>query len=284
MLTSRNSSPPLLSLLLVLWVGAFLGTSSLAQQNNSWDDDFKKTEAPGGRTFNSTCAGCHGLDGRGSDKGVNIAGNDKVRHLSDAQVSEIISNGVPGTGMPAFHNLTARQVASLVSYLRILQGKLAARTLPGDANRGKEIFVGKGECSTCHTILGEGGFLGPDLSAYGSAMSAKTIRDEIVRPERIVPAGYRTAVVTTNDGDRLEGVIRNEDNFSVQLQTKDGSFHFFQKSDLRAVEPLGHSLMPTDYRQRLSPDELNDLVSYLMKGGPAPGDARTSHKTGDPAQ
>jgi cytochrome c oxidase cbb3-type subunit 3 len=284
MLTSRNSSPPLLSLLLVLWVGAFLGSSSPAQQNDSWDDDFKKTDAPGGRTFNSTCAGCHGLDGRGSDKGIDIAGNAKVQHLSDAQVSEIISNGVPGAGMPAFHNLTARQIASLVSYLRILQGKLAARTLPGDTTHGKEIFFGKGECSACHTILGEGGFLGPDLSAYGSAMSAKAIRDEIVKPDRIEAAGYRSAVLTTRAGDRMEGVIRNEDNFSVQLQTKDGSFHFLQKSDLRTVEPLGHSLMPTDYRQKLTPDELNDLVSYLMKASPASGEARTSHKTGDPAQ
>jgi cytochrome c oxidase cbb3-type subunit 3 len=279
MLTSRNSSPKLLWLSLLLCLSAF---PSLAQQNDSWDDDFKKTASPGRSAFNSTCAGCHGLDGRGSDKGINIAGNAKVQHLSDAQVSEIISNGVPGTGMPAFHNLTAKQVASLVSYLRILQGRLAARTLPGDATRGKEIFVGKGECSTCHTILGEGGFLGPDLSAYGSTMSAKTIRDEIVKSDRIEAAGYRSAVLTTRDGDRLEGVIRNEDNFSVQLQTKDGSFHFFQKSDLRTVEPLGHSLMPTDYLQRLTPDELNDLVSYVMNG--SPGQAQTSHKKEDSTQ
>ena len=279
MLTSRNSSPKLLWLSLLLCLSAF---PSLAQQNDSWDDDFKKTASPGRSAFNSTCAGCHGLDGRGSDKGINIAGNAKVQHLSDPQVSEIISNGVPGTGMPAFHNLTAKQVASLVSYLRILQGKLAARTLPGDATRGKEIFVGRGECSTCHTILGEGGFLGPDLSAYGSTMSAKTIRDEIVKSDRIEAAGYRSAVLTTRDGDRLEGVIRNEDNFSVQLQTKDGSFHFFQKSDLRTVEPLGHSLMPTDYLQRLTPDELNDLVSYVMNG--SPGQAQTSHKKEDSTQ
>lgn len=282
MLTSRNSSPKLLWLSLLLCLGALLHSPALAQQNDSWDDDFKKAASPGRSAFNSTCAGCHGLDGRGSDKGINIAGNAKVQHLSDAQVSEIISNGVPGTGMPAFHSLTAKQIASLVSYLRILQGKLAARTLPGDATRGKEIFFGKGECSTCHTILGEGGFLGPDLSAYGSATSAKAIRDEIVKPDRIEAAGYRSAVLTTRDGDRHEGVIRNEDNFSVQLQTKDGSFHFFQKSDLRTVEPLGHSLMPTDYLQRLTPDELNDLVSYVMNG--SPGQARTSHKTGDSTQ
>jgi cytochrome c oxidase cbb3-type subunit III len=267
---------------LVLCVGVFLRSSSHAQQNDSWDDDFKKTAAPGERTFNSTCAGCHGLDGHGGDKGPNIAGNAKVRHFSDTQVSSIISNGIPGTGMPAFHNLSARQIGSLVGYLRILQGKLDAGTSPGDARRGKEIFVGKGECSSCHMMSGEGGFLGPDLSAYGPSTSAKAIRDEIVKPNRIAAPGHRPALLTTRDGSRLEGVIRNEDNFSVQFQTKDGTFHFFQKSDLLTVEPTGQSLMPTNYGQRLSADEVNDLVQYLMNGGAA--SSRPPQTTEDPTQ
>lgn len=283
MLSSRNSSHSLLVLSLLLWAAAFHASSSFAQQDDV-DGDFEKAAVPGVRTFNSTCAGCHGLDGRGSDKGANIAGSDKVRHLSDAQVSAIISNGIAGTGMPAFHHLSARQIGPLVGYLRILQGKLDARKPPGDAMHGKEIFFGKGECSACHMISGEGGFLGPDLSAYGSTMSAKAIRDQIVRPVRNVPAGYRSAALTTRDGDRLEGIIRNEDNFSVQLQTKDGGFHFFEKSELRNLEPLSESLMPTNYGERLTPDELNDLVSYLMNGGPTPGKQRNSHKPEDPEQ
>jgi cytochrome c oxidase cbb3-type subunit III len=283
MLSNRNSSRRLLGLSLLLWAGIFHVSPSLSQQDDT-DGDFKKTAAPGARIFNSTCGGCHGLDGRGTDKGVNIAGSAKVLGLSDGQVSGIISNGVPGTGMPAFHNLSAGQVGSLVRYLRVLQGRLNARTLPGNAMRGKEIFFGIGECSACHTISGEGGFLGPDLSAYGSAMSVTAIRDEIVRSERNAPDGYRSAVLTTRDGDRLEGVIRNEDNFSVQFQSKDGRFHFFEKSDLRTVEPLNQSLMPTNYRQRLSADELNDLVSYLMNGGAASGKARPDHKPEDAGQ
>jgi cytochrome c oxidase cbb3-type subunit III len=283
MLLSRNASRQFLWLSLLLWVAAFHVSPVLAQQDDAWDDDFKKAASPGRSAFNSTCAGCHGLDGRGGDKGVNIAGSVKVQHLSDAQVSEIISNGVPGTGMPAFHSLSARQIGALVSYVRILQGKVEARTLPGDATRGKEIFFGKAECSTCHMVSGDGGFLGPDVSAYGSAMSAKVIRDEIVKSARIEAAGYRSAMLSTRGGDHLEGVIRNEDNFSIQLQTKDGSFHFFQKSDLQSVQPLGQSLMPTNYGQKLTPDELKDLVSYLMNGATA-AQARTSHRPEDSTQ
>ena len=263
---SFRISSLLIAVSLLLWIG----TSSLCYaQDDPTEDDFKTGPSPGQVLFSSTCAGCHGLDGRGSEKGPNIAGNARLQHLPDDRISSIISNGVPGTGMPAFRSLTPKQVATLVAHIRVLQGKLAGRAIPGDAERGKKIFAGKGQCSTCHTISGEGGFIGPDLSAYGSALSAEAILKAILNPVRIAPPGYKSAAVTTADGTRVEGIVRNEDNFSVQLQQTDGSFHFFQKSDVRSVEYLDRSLMPTNYKEQLSASELNDLASYLMSAGPA---------------
>jgi cytochrome c oxidase cbb3-type subunit 3 len=61
------------------------------------------------------------------------------------------------------------------------------------------------------------------------------------------------------------GRIRNEDNFSLQLQTEDGTFHFITKSDLEGLEYNSQPLMPSDYGSTLTTSELNDVVSYLMK-------------------
>ena len=265
---------------LVLVLSVFSISILQARQNISSDRDSETASAAGRTTFNSSCAGCHGLDGTGSDKAVNISGSAGARQLSDAQLSGIISNGIPGTGMPAFRSLNARQVLAIVDYLRSLQGKAEGRTLPGDPKRGKEIFFGKGDCSACHSISGRGGFLGPDLTEHGATSSADAIRDEIVRAPRVPPMGYRTAVLTTESGERLEGLVRNEDNFSVQLQTKDGSFHFFKKTDLRSFDPQDGSLMPADYRSRLSDGELNDLASYLMTT-PSPNKAEPPRKKVD---
>ena len=278
MLPIRKSLFPLLGLCLLLW--ALNVHFSFGQQNSS-SDHSKDTVELGRATYGSACAGCHGLDGSGSDKAVDISGSAKVRSFSDSQLSEIISNGIPGTGMPAFHNLSERQNRAVVAYLRSLQGKMVTPTLPGDARRGKGIFFGKAECSSCHTISGEGGFLGPDLSGYGSTASAKEIRDEIIRSRRIPPQGYRPAVLVTSNGDRLEGMIRNEDNFSVQFQTKDGSFRSFQKSELRNLDRLETSLMPTNYGERLSPTELDDLVSFLVTAAPDASKAGTPRKKED---
>lgn len=226
--------------------------------------------------FSTTCAGCHGLDGRGSERAPSITSSPRIQRLSDKELSKIISNGVSGTGMPAFHSLSTTEVQSLVSYIRALQGKTDSRAVPGDAAKGKEVFFGKGECSSCHSVAGQGGFLGPDLTAYGAVSSAKQIQDAILNSNRIVPSGYKSAVAVTRDGSTIEGVVRNEDNFSVQLQTRDGAFHFFQKSDLQKFEYSKQSLMPSNYSQRLTQDELNDLVSFLM--GTTSHDKVTSKK------
>jgi putative heme-binding domain-containing protein len=270
----RNSTRLLLAAFL-LAAGIVIST---AHAQDSWEDDFKKNPPPGKGTFDSTCAGCHGLDGRGSEKAPNIASSAKIQHLADAQLADIVKNGVPGTGMPASRSLTAAQVRSLVSYLRILQGKGAARALPGNASRGKTIFSGKGECSNCHAFSGAGGFLGPDLTAYGSQMPLQEILKALTNPARIVPNGFKAAAVTTRDGNHVEGLVRNEDNFSVQLQSQDGSFHFYQKADLQSFEYLTQSsmLMPRDYGTRLTHDELNDLISYLMSAAAPPTSGRNS--------
>ena len=37
------------------------------------------------------------------------------------------------------------------------------------------------------------------------------------------------------------------------------------KSDLEGLEYNSQALMPSDYSSTLNPDELNDVVSYLMR-------------------
>lgn len=264
-----------IELLLVL---AIYSLSVASAQQKLSTRGSRGSSGAGRSLFNSSCAPCHGLDGRGSDKAVNISGSERVRKLSDAQLSSIVSNGVPDTGMPAFHTLTATQVRAIVAYLRSLQGKSDVRALPGDPSHGKEIFFGKAGCSSCHAISGQGGFLGPDLTEHGDISSVEAIREEIINVPRTPAMGYRRAAVTAANGDRMEGIVRNEDNFSLQLQTKDGTFHFLNKSELQNFERLDGSLMPADYRDRLSESELNDLASFLLTIPRSNKDAARSQK------
>jgi cytochrome c oxidase cbb3-type subunit 3 len=223
----------------------------------------------GQRIFATSCAACHGLDARGGERGPDIATKIEVQQLSDDALLHLIQDGVAGTGMPAFRALGTAQIRAVVSHLRSLQGQATATQLPGDPERGKELFFGgaparKPGCSKCHMANGEGGFIGPDLSSYAGARSADEIRSMITDPDKNLDPRKRPVVVTTVNGKKQTGLVRNEDNFSMQLQAPDGTFHLFAKAKLRSIEYQARSLMPADYGTRLSRQELDDLVSYVM--------------------
>lgn len=213
--------------------------------------------------FAASCAGCHGLDGMGGERAPNIVTNPQVQKLSETEIASIVSRGVPGTGMPPFQRLGKPAISSVVAYLRDLQGKGQARPLPGDPKRGETIFFGTAQCSTCHMASGRGGFIAPDLSNYAGTHTVEQTKLAITTPaQRNSPKNLVS--ILTADGSRYEGVVRNEDNFSLQLQSLDGTFHFFSKAEMKAIERTPGSIMPSDYGSKLSETELNDLVSYLL--------------------
>lgn len=193
-----------------------------------------------------------------------------MQRLSDGQISHIIENGVPGTGMPAFHSLPSTQIRAVVVYLRSLQGKNKPAALPGNPEQGKTLFFGKAGCSQCHIITGEGGFIASDLSEYARIHDITQIRSAILDPASL-DRQVRVVTVTLHSGEKYTGRVRNEDNFSLQLQSLDGNFYFLSKSDIDKTRLDSQPLMPSDYGSRLNPHELNDLISYLMKAGGANG-------------
>ena len=219
----------------------------------------------GRRAFESVCASCHGLDGRGGERGPNIATGAEVQQLSDEKIQLILQTGNPAAGMPAFKSLGKMKITAVVNYLRILQGESTVAYLPGDVQRGKSLFFGKASCGNCHMINGAGGFLGADLSSYGMKVSVGEIRSAITDPHKDLDPRLRAVHVTTRQGQQFKGMARNEDNFSLQLQSVDGTFHLFAKSDIEHLEYQQESLMPANYGSVLTRQELNDLVSYLLR-------------------
>ena len=123
---------------------------------------------------------------------------------------------------------------------------------------------------------GKGGFIASDLSYSDSTTSADRLRQVILDPVNSLPAQKKAVTVTTTAGQKYTGALRAQDNFSISIQTMDGAFHYFPNSQLASLDIGTRSLMPHDYRSRLSDAEVNDLVSYLIRIGsqsPKPEDA-----------
>ena len=224
----------------------------------------ERSIADGRQVFENRCAGCHGIDGRGGERAPDIATTAKTQRRSDSTLAQIISNGIPAAGMPSFSTMDASTSRALVRYLRFLQGKTGSAALPGNPQNGKAIFFGRARCSECHLAAGAGGFIASDLSSYGRSRPIEEIRDAIVKPNQPSNAPRGTVTIATRAGQNLTGVLRNEDNFSLQLQSLDGIFHLLIKSDIASINRDPNSLMPANYGSTLSASEQNDLVSFLM--------------------
>jgi cytochrome c oxidase cbb3-type subunit 3 len=237
---------------LVLAAGALL-----AQRNYSPGD-----VEDGERLFLANCSACHGPEGD-AVPGVDLGHGKFRRASSDEDLIKIILKGIDGTGMPP-SNFTNFQAGTVVAFLRDMAESTGRGALPrGDAAQGKTIFEGKGGCTACHRVKGNGARLGPELTDIGVLRRAVELERSIVDPDAEVLPQNRFFRVVTQDGKTVTGRLLNQDAFSVQLFDPQERLLSFSKSDLKEYAFVVKSAMPS-YQGKLSPKELADLVSYLV--------------------
>lgn len=232
-------------------------------------------------TYESVCASCHGLDARGGERGPDVVSRPEVVRKTDAELTETLNNGRTAAGMPAFSSFGPARLSALVAYLRLLQGRGRGASLPVDPTRGKALFFGKAECAECHMVSGQAGFFAQDITSYAARLDAEEVRAKIVNPDKDLDPRRGMVNVTLQDSTALSGVARNEDNFSLQLQTLDGVFHLLNKSDIQTQTYAERSAMPPDYGSMLSPAELNDVVSYLLDASRPENTRKTENNSED---
>lgn len=247
---------------LALTTGAFAQATTEATTNPLAGN--QQAIDAGKNIYRGRCAVCHGIDAKGY-RGSDLTTGDWIHGGSDPQIFRTVARGITGTEMPGNGNMSEDEIWMVVAYLRTLSNPGGAPTERGDATRGEQLYhaKNKGNCGQCHMIDGRGGRLGPNLSRIGAARSVAALEREIRRPGEVIPVGFETLTVVTADGRRIRGVRKNEDTFSVQLMTANEELRSFFKRDLKEVVPEEQSLMPAYGPERLSDDELADLVRYL---------------------
>ena len=232
-------------------------------------------------TFESVCAACHGLDGRGSERGPDIVSHRESVSKADADLLSVLKEGRTSKGMPAFGALGEEQLRALVGYLRELQGAGKPKSASGDPARGRELFFGKARCSDCHMVAGQGGFFAAELTGFAAKKGSDELRNAILWPEKGRDPRKGPVTVKLADATVLTGMPRNEDNFSLQLQTPDGSFHLLKKADIVALTRSGHSALCVNHGRTLSASDLDDVMSFLVRAAGSENGMKSSSNPDD---
>jgi putative heme-binding domain-containing protein len=234
----------------------------------------------GREIYNKSCTVCHGLDGGAGEIGPALGLEGRRYSLqSPSQIFGAIKNGIPATGMPPTPHLSDEEVWKVTAYIQALRGTAIDAPAQGNVALGEQIFWGKGECGACHMIRGKGGIVGPELTTIADIRKTASIVDALTNPLYRVqgdggaiprklepPNTYQAVRVTTPDGKVIRGVLKNEDSVSLQvLGIEDNRLHLLERARVKDVSYERTSLMPRDYKSRLTPQEFQDLLAFLTR-------------------
>jgi len=142
-----------------------------------------------------------------------------------------------------------------------------ALKLPGDRTAGAAVF--KKACATCHRLGNEGIEVGPNLAAINDK-SPEALLIAILDPNRALETRYANFSIATVDGRVLNGLIASETATAVTLRRQEGKEDIVLRSQIEEMTASGQSLMPEGVEKDLKPQDLADLIAFLVATGPAP--------------
>jgi putative heme-binding domain-containing protein len=179
----------------------------------------------------------------------------QILGLNDAKLSERLGE-VWGTIRP-----TAAAKSELLAKYKGLLGEESAPAL--NPARGRAVF--NKVCLQCHRLFGAGGDVGPELTGSDRA-SADYILENVLDPSSAVGRDYRLANVMTTDGRLVSGVLKEQNDASIVVQTVNEKV-VLPREDIEEMKLADTSMMPEGLLEGLTPQEVRDLFGYLAAPG-----------------
>ena len=114
---------------------------------------------------------------------------------------------------------------------------------------------------------GQGGNIGPNLSALGTAQPIDFIIGAILDPNKEVKEGYSSIEVTTKEGEVFQGYKVRFDGKELVLHDVLQNREVRIRADTIQEQVDRGSIMPIGLVDHLSREEFRDLVRYLSELG-----------------
>jgi putative heme-binding domain-containing protein len=143
---------------------------------------------------------------------------------------------------------------------RRLRGLVENRNLPPpNAARGRQLF--SQSCGQCHTLFGEGGKVGPDLTGSNRS-DLDYLLHNILDPSAEVPNQYRPTIFDLKDDRTIVGIVALEDADTISVVTPNETVRI-RRNEVARQNLSELSMMPDGLLTQLSDDQVRDLIAYL---------------------
>ena len=148
----------------------------------------------------------------------------------------------------------------------------------GDPLAGERVF--RNLCAQCHTIHGQGGHVGPDLTGNGRG-SFDQLVSSVFDPSLVIGPGYQTVTVVTTDGRNLTGLVTEDSPQRVVLRMAGEGEEAVPRNHIKYTRVSKLSMMP-EGMEGLDKKDLADLFAFLSLDKP-PTDPTARPIPGAPA-
>ncbi len=214
--------------------------------------------------FKQNCAACHGENARGGE-GPNLVRSTLVLHDERGQdIGQVIRNGRPDAGMPAFPGLNQTEIYDIAEYIHLQVENAANRGLynslyanqhsqtSGDPKQGQKFF--EANCGSCHSASG-------DLAKIGSKYpQAASMEARFIWPASREPV---KAVVKTRSGETVTGSIVKLDDFDVALRDANGEYHEWPREQVE-IETDNKLRAHRALLSKYTDTDIHNLTAYLL--------------------
>ena len=144
---------------------------------------------------------------------------------------------------------------------RTLDAYRQALSDPADNSHGRVLF--EANCAQCHRAGGLGYAVGPDLATVAQS-GAEKILVNVLDPNREVNPQYTYYIVETTDGETHTGLLAAETAANVTLLRAHGETDTIPRANIAHITSSALSLMPEDWEYTLTPQDLADIIAWLM--------------------
>lgn len=158
-------------------------------------------------------------------------------------------------------------VAEKRSLIEQYKAELSAATLAkANLSAGRASF--QKTCANCHVLYGVGRKLGPDITG-SNRKNIDYLLENVVDPSASVGADFRAVIATLESGRVVTGVISEQNERTVTLQTEKEPVTLDRK-EIEELKPTTLSVMPDGMLQNLTKEQIRDLIGYLMSTDQVP--------------
>lgn len=141
-------------------------------------------------------------------------------------------------------------------YRRRLVPEVLARA---DRSKGRAVF--QESCANCHRLFDAGGAIGPNITG-AQRTNLDYLLENLIDPSAAVARDFQMEVVETVSGRVVTGLVVDENDNAVTLQTINERIVVpLGEIERRSVSPL--SMMPEGLLEKLPFEQVRDLLAYI---------------------